>query len=636
MANALHMYLMSGASGALVSERAAIETATDTAVESATFSEALSEFEPGITLVERQKAAIHAAIHAAADHTEDVPDPDALEAILEDADSSSKEKDSARAWLAIIQHGKETSTELSSSTKAASVAQSDSLVFRAQDTRLERVKNVDMADTEIAETASSLEEKKGAQSEGDSKAMVKGDTGSAALMKEQPAPSDDDEEVTSAEKLESAAKLTETVNKKPSQEKPVERTTQSDISDTFLTEERQVQKENAAQPKGPGEDMPASEIKGASDVKDFSKQLGNGKPPIDSGATRNNDSHEQPLQRDTVIQSNNTVSGEKRADTERTGSQTKEASKGSISQQAGATVAMADREVPQQSELESLVLEPRSGALPRTEVSSGQQSLAGATQARAEQAQAAVNATSSGGQADADDKGQRHSSAMNQAQWLQMQSESGKGRELQQEQGIQPHSSEPESQVRVLTGLAGTPLQDAGSTINPSNSTMASVQLVQAQGSASQPQLSIPQVNEALRQPVNLLAADAAGQLRDRLVMMARQSIHSAEIKLEPAELGSMTIRVNMQQDQASVQFMVQQAHAKEVLEQQLPRLRDMLQEQGIQLAEGQVEQQESKQQGRGHGRGQQAGDNTDTDTDLSAPTVISSRHSDRLVDYYA
>ncbi|WP_019676437.1 flagellar hook-length control protein FliK [Arsukibacterium perlucidum] len=146
-------------------------------------------------------------------------------------------------------------------------------------------------------------------------------------------------------------------------------------------------------------------------------------------------------------------------------------------------------------------------------------------------------------------------------------------------------------------------------------------------------------VTEQLKQ-VNLLAQNAAGQLKERINMMVRQNIQVAEIRLDPADLGQMQIRVNLQQDQATVQFIVQQQHAKELLEQQMPRLREMMQQQGIQLGEGNVQQQ---RQGNGQASAQRDGNagagqgDTEQHSGGQATAVqLDVKLSERIVDYYA
>jgi len=136
---------------------------------------------------------------------------------------------------------------------------------------------------------------------------------------------------------------------------------------------------------------------------------------------------------------------------------------------------------------------------------------------------------------------------------------------------------------------------------------------------------------------VQLLEPTAANQLKERVMFQLNQKIQSAEIKLAPEELGSMQIKVQLQQEQLSVQFVVQQAVAKEALEQQMPRLREMLQEQGIELTEGQVSQQREGSAEQRQARERAASPVTGAmaeDEPVRQQAIV--RVSDRMVDYYA
>ncbi|MBU2223892.1 MAG: flagellar hook-length control protein FliK [Gammaproteobacteria bacterium] len=189
-----------------------------------------------------------------------------------------------------------------------------------------------------------------------------------------------------------------------------------------------------------------------------------------------------------------------------------------------------------------------------------------------------------------------------------------------------------DSQI-VLTTLAQTERQVAS---NPGSSASSGGQ--QQHQAASQ--LFAARLNEQTNreQPaLNLLEPNAASQLKERVMFQVNQKIHTAEIKLAPEELGNMQIKVQLQQEQLSVQFVVQQAGAKEALEQQMPRLREMLQEQGIELTEGQVSQQREGSDGqrqaqeRNHGVGH--GADVDEEPLLQQAMI---KVSDRMVDYYA
>lgn len=134
--------------------------------------------------------------------------------------------------------------------------------------------------------------------------------------------------------------------------------------------------------------------------------------------------------------------------------------------------------------------------------------------------------------------------------------------------------------------------------------------------------------------PLALTEPAAAQQLKDRVMVQIQHKLQTAEVQLHPEDMGSMQIKLNLQQDQLSVQFVVQQGAAKEALEQQMPRLRELLEQQGIALTEGQVEQRQSGgQQEQRQGR---SGPSAGTETDLAAVQTVQMKVSDRMVDFYA
>lgn len=172
-------------------------------------------------------------------------------------------------------------------------------------------------------------------------------------------------------------------------------------------------------------------------------------------------------------------------------------------------------------------------------------------------------------------------------------------------------------------------------------STLQHIQQTTRSTDSSRPQLKT--ASEQLQQNLNLQQHDAAGQLRERVNLMVRQNIQIAEIRLDPAGLGQMQIKVDVQQDQTNVQFVVQQSQAKELIEQQLPRLREMLLQQGIVLGEGSVQQQSQQErqlaqgQQQQHGQtGSEQGDAADGMTADGATVQVKVAAPDRLVDYYA
>ncbi len=84
----------------------------------------------------------------------------------------------------------------------------------------------------------------------------------------------------------------------------------------------------------------------------------------------------------------------------------------------------------------------------------------------------------------------------------------------------------------------------------------------------------------------------------EKVVWMMSAQIKEAAIKLNPANLGSIEIKISLADDQASVAFNVHNSQAKEALESALPRLREMLAEGGIALNDSTVSDQSEQKNG--------------------------------------
>ncbi|WP_421305471.1 flagellar hook-length control protein FliK [Aeromonas veronii] len=140
------------------------------------------------------------------------------------------------------------------------------------------------------------------------------------------------------------------------------------------------------------------------------------------------------------------------------------------------------------------------------------------------------------------------------------------------------------------------------------------------QNSQTQPQVAdsrVPAAETTLRrEPQNLphlklASQEAPAELHQKVNVMLAEKLQQAEIQLDPLGLGKMKIQIQMGADsQANVHFVVQHGQTREMLEQAMPRLRDMLAGQGIQLGQTQVQQQSQQQQQQGqptfNGQGQQ------------------------------
>ena len=97
-----------------------------------------------------------------------------------------------------------------------------------------------------------------------------------------------------------------------------------------------------------------------------------------------------------------------------------------------------------------------------------------------------------------------------------------------------------------------------------------------------------------LTETINTPVRDAAwgDKLGERLLMLSGNQTKTAEIKLTPADLGPLRVRVTIEEGAAHVQFHAQHAVTREAIEQALPRLREMLAESGLSLGQADVSEQ--------------------------------------------
>lgn len=109
---------------------------------------------------------------------------------------------------------------------------------------------------------------------------------------------------------------------------------------------------------------------------------------------------------------------------------------------------------------------------------------------------------------------------------------------------------------------------------------------------------------------------------------LIQQNQQTAELRLNPAELGSIEVLITTKDDRASIMFFVQNSDAHEALEATLPRLRDALAGSGIQLGDAKVSQQSLAEHSRqpADRRG-----NADADNSAQENSLISAETGDEV-----
>ena len=123
-----------------------------------------------------------------------------------------------------------------------------------------------------------------------------------------------------------------------------------------------------------------------------------------------------------------------------------------------------------------------------------------------------------------------------------------------------------------------------------------------------------------------------------QLLMMTANGVNSAQIRLDPPELGTLTIKVKLIDQAATVNFVSQHAMVRDALELQIPRLQEQFRQEGLDLVDVSVSDQ-SAQQGGAQGDERQGGradrfSGTEEEDLAASPTLV--HQSSHLIDFYA
>ncbi|SQH77541.1 putative Flagellar hook-length control protein FliK [Shewanella benthica] len=196
--------------------------------------------------------------------------------------------------------------------------------------------------------------------------------------------------------------------------------------------------------------------------------------------------------------------------------------------------------------------------------------------------------------------------------------------------------------LKANIGASAT-LMDTTSTSNLEINTLAGMQI----GSTPQSKTDTPQFQLLSRQnndtqsQMQEMIQRFSPVMKQQLVTMVSQGTLHAEIRLDPPELGPLVVRIQIQGDQTQVQFHVVQPQTRDIIEQALPKLREMLAEQGLQLTDSQVSQRDSgKDQGEAeHSERSQEGYDAELDEISADESLLSLNQPSSYrsaIDYYA
>ncbi|MBU0688765.1 MAG: flagellar hook-length control protein FliK [Gammaproteobacteria bacterium] len=189
--------------------------------------------------------------------------------------------------------------------------------------------------------------------------------------------------------------------------------------------------------------------------------------------------------------------------------------------------------------------------------------------------------------------------------------------------------AEKKTAISAATAKIDIAIQPA----QPSNT--PSIGITNAQSAAPVAQAAATQatVSTPLNQP------QWADDFSQKVTWMATQRSQSAQLHLNPAQLGPLEVSLKLNGDQATVQFTSAHAAVREAIEQSIPRLRDMLADSGISLGNTTVSDQAPREQQQREQAGSTSGDNSadnslESDSVQMQTTTRLSRH-DGVVDTF-
>jgi flagellar hook-length control protein FliK len=130
----------------------------------------------------------------------------------------------------------------------------------------------------------------------------------------------------------------------------------------------------------------------------------------------------------------------------------------------------------------------------------------------------------------------------------------------------------------------------------------ASRDVAQIQGEQSK-QIQLNQFESKFDKAINIAKPEGHQQLAEKVRWMVNTKNLVAEIRLDPAELGSVHVKVALSGESATINFVVQSQQARDALDTATPKLREMLAEKGIELGQSSVRQESDGQQSQGDGQ---------------------------------
>ena len=100
--------------------------------------------------------------------------------------------------------------------------------------------------------------------------------------------------------------------------------------------------------------------------------------------------------------------------------------------------------------------------------------------------------------------------------------------------------------------------------------------------------------------PVSASAPQFREAFANRIVWMVKDGVQSASLRLNPPQLGAVSVHISLNQSEALVSFAVQSEPARDAIEQALPHLKTLMEQSGLKLGDAQVSAEHPQSDGKG------------------------------------
>ena len=114
-----------------------------------------------------------------------------------------------------------------------------------------------------------------------------------------------------------------------------------------------------------------------------------------------------------------------------------------------------------------------------------------------------------------------------------------------------------------------------------------------------------------------------AGQIAERSANLASQNIKQAEIQLNPQDMGPINIKISIANEQATVTFAAQNAAVREALDTTMQRLKEAFNEEGLELVQADVTDQQSSNNNDSEGESGSGGAKAGSDENVTDRHVV-------------